>query len=133
MRLRSQLALSGLVGVGGGGALIAGALYLARRSGLAPLVTGPAAWALLGLLLCFSLAEIPLMIFGLRQMAAGPSGTRLAVLTNAAFTFFAAVYAVPFLLLTGRVGISLALTSLCLVRFAGAVWFVFPGDGHLGK
>ncbi len=99
-----------------------------------PLITGPATWALLGLLLLFSLAEIPLMIFGMHRMAVNTAGRRLAALTNVAFTFFAAVYAAPFLLLTGKVSISLALAGLCLVRFVGALLFVpSPGDGHFPK
>jgi len=57
---------------------------------------------LLAFVLTFSLGEIPLMVFGMRQMVISTSGRRLAVLTNTAFTLFAAVYAVPFLLLTGR-------------------------------
>lgn len=125
--LRSQLALSGGLGVVGGAALMGGAFFLWQRMGLiSPLVTGWATWLLLGFLLTFSLAEIPVMIFGMRQMGSSASGGRLAVVTNAAFTFFAAVYAVPFLLLTGRVGIGVALAALSLVRFAGALWFV-PG------
>jgi hypothetical protein len=49
------------------------------------------------------------------------------MLTNAAFTFFGAVYAAPFLLLTGQVEVSLALAGLCLVRLAGALW-LGPSD-----
>ena len=124
--LRSQLALSGGLGVVGGAALMGGAFFLWQRMGIRPLVTGWATWLLLGFLLTFSLAEIPVMIFGMRQMGSSDSGGRLAVVTNAAFTLFAAVYAVPFLLLTGRVGIGVALAALSLVRLAGALWFV-PG------
>ena len=108
-------------------ALMGGGLFLWRRINLNPLVTGWLSWLLLGFLLFFSLAEIPLMIFGMRHMGGSDSGKRLATLVNGAFTFFAAVYAVPFLLLTGRVGIGLALAALSLVRFAGALWLV-PRD-----
>jgi hypothetical protein len=134
MTLRSQLTLSGLAGVAGGAALMGGAVWLLRQTGLPPLITGPATWALLGLLLLFSLAEIPLMIFGMRRMAVNAAGRRLAVLTNIAFTFFAAIYATPFLLLTGKVSISLVLAGLCLVRFVGVLLFVpSPGAGHFSK
>ena len=125
-KLRSQLALSGGLGVVGGAALMGGALFLLHRIGIKPLVAGWATWLLLGFLLTFSLVEIPVMVFGMRQMGRGASGKRLAVLTNAPFTFFAAVYALPFLLLTGRVGIGLTLAALSLIRLAGALWFV-PG------
>jgi hypothetical protein len=124
MTLRSQLALSGLVGVAGGAMLTGGAIFLLQQTSLVPLITGLATWALLSFLLLFSLAEIPVMIFGIRRLVANPSGTKLAVLINAIFTSFAAVYATPFLLLTGRVGIGLALAALCLVRFAGTLIFV---------
>jgi len=112
------------LGVVGGAALVGGALFLWQCLGLQPLVIGWATWLLLGFLLVFSLAEIPLMIFGMRHVARSASGKRLTALVNAAFTFFAAVYAVPFLLLTGRTGIGLALAALGLARFAGALWFV---------
>ncbi len=108
-------------------ALMGGGLFLWHRIGLKPLVTGWLTWLLLGFLLVFSLAEIPVMIFGMRHMGDSDSGKRLAALVNVAFTFFAAVYAIPFLLLTGRVGIGLALAALSLFRFAGALWFV-PRD-----
>lgn len=108
-------------------ALMGGGLFLWHRIGLKPLVTGWLSWLFLGFLLVFSLAEIPVMIFGMRHMGDSDSEKRLAALVNVAFTFFAAVYAVPFLLLTGRVGIGLALAALSLVRFAGALWFV-PHD-----
>lgn len=124
MRLRSQLALSGIVGVAGGAVLMGGALFFLRRTGLAPLVSGLGTWTLLAFLLFFSLAEIPLMLFGMRHMIGGGGSSRPVVLTNAVFTFFAAVYAAPFLLLTGRVGIGLALAGLSLVRLVGGLWLI---------
>lgn len=126
-RLRSRLALSGGLGVIGGAALMGSAVFLLQRTGLRPLVTGRATWLLLAFVLTFSLGEIPLMLFGMRQMVISTSGKRLVVLTNIAFTLFAAVYAVPFLLLTGRIGLGMVLAGLCLVRFVCALWFV-PGD-----
>ena len=123
MTLRSRLALSGLAGIAGGAALMGGALFVSQRSGLTPLVTGRGATlALLGFVLFFSLGEIPMMLFALRRLTASAAGVRPALVTNAAFTFFSAVYAAPFLLLTGQVEVSLALAGLCLVRLAGALW-----------
>jgi hypothetical protein len=104
-----------------------GAFFLWQRLDLRPLVSGWATWLLLVFLLTFSLAEIPLMVFGMRQLAGGPSGGRLLFLTTAAFTFFAAVYAAPFLLLTGRVAIGAGLAALSLVRLVSAWWFVPVG------
>ncbi len=123
MTLRSRLALSGLVGIAGGAALMGGALFVSQRSGLTPLIAGRGGiLALLGFVLFFSLAEIPMMIYALRKLTASAAGVRPALVTNAAFTFFSAVYAAPFLLLTGQVEVSLALAGLCLVRLAGALW-----------
>jgi hypothetical protein len=124
---RSQLALSGALGVVAASALMGGGLFLWHRIDLKPLVSGRLLWLLLGFLLFFSVAEIPVMIFGMRHMGSSDSEKRLVALVNLVFTFFAAVYAFPFLLLTGRVGIGLALAALSLVRFAGALWFV-PRD-----
>jgi hypothetical protein len=126
MRLRSQLAISGGVGVVGGAVVMGGALFLLRRTTLTPLVNGLGIWVLLAFLLVFSVAEIPMMITGMRYMVGAAPGAGLVTLTNAAFTFFAAVYAAPFLLLTGWVSVGFALASLSLVRFGGALWFV-PG------
>ena len=126
MKLRSRLALSGGLGVLGGVALTGGALFLLGDLRPAPLVSGIGIWLLLLFLLFFSLAEIPLMILGMRHMVKGASGGRLVVVTNAAFTLFAAIYALPVLLLTTRVYIGLALAALSLVRFVGALLFV-PG------
>jgi hypothetical protein len=128
MTLRSQLALSGLAGIVGGAALMGGALFVSQRSGLTPLVTGRATLALLAFVLVFSLGEIPLMIYALRRLTGTAGGARPAMLTYAAFTFFSAVYAAPFLLLTGQVDVSLALAGLCLVRLAGALWLGTPPD-----
>ena len=126
MTLRSQLAISGGVGMVGGAVLMGGALFLLRRTDLAPLVSGLGIWVLLVFLLVFSVAEIPMMITGMRHMVGAASGAWLVTLTNVAFTFFAAMYAAPFLLLTGWVSVGFALASLSLVRFGGALWFV-PG------
>lgn len=129
-RLRSQLALSGALGVLGGAALIGGAVFLSQRTGLKPLVTGWGIWLLFGFLLLFSLAEIPLMVFGMRRLTRRAFAGWLAALTNAAFTFFAALYAAPLILLTGRVWVGVALAGLGLVRFVSALWFV-PDNQNL--
>jgi hypothetical protein len=105
---------------------------LLRRAGLAPLVSGLPGWLLLAFLLLFSLGEIPVMILAMRYMIGSPSGRWLAALTNAAFTFFAAVYALPFILLTGQVAVGVALAGLSVVRLAAALWFV-PGRDRPGS
>lgn len=74
-------------------------------------------------LIVFSLAEIPLMIYGIHRIAASanPRARYLALLTTAGYVFFGAVYAAPFILLTGRVGLGVALAGLSVVRFITAL------------
>jgi hypothetical protein len=115
------------LGVVGGAALMGSALFLLQRMDLKPLATGWVMWLLLAFVLAFSLGEIPLMLLAMRQLVTRASPSLLVNLTNVAFTFFAAVYAVPFLLLTGRMVLGTVLAGLCLVRFACALWFV-PRD-----
>jgi hypothetical protein len=74
MRLRSQLAISGGVGVVGGAVVMGGALFLLRRTTLTPLVSGLGIWVLLAFLLVFSVAEIPMMITGMRYMVGAAPG-----------------------------------------------------------
>lgn len=80
-------------------------------------------WGLFLFLLVLSVLEIPVMIFALRRMAVSttPKANYVVMLTNMAYTFFAGVYATPFILLAGATwqellaGIGLALLSV--VRF----------------
>jgi hypothetical protein len=83
-------------------------------------------WAILLFLLAFSLAEIPVMIIGMRRIAASanPKAKYVALLLNGGYVFFGAVYAVPFILLTGRLGLGAALAFLSLVRFISAIVYL---------
>jgi hypothetical protein len=66
----------------------------------------------------FSLAEIPMMIFTMRRLAAERTDNhRVVAGLNALYVLFAAVYGVPVSLLTGSVGWGLTLCALSLVRF----------------
>lgn len=82
--------------------------------------------ALFLFLIVFSIAEIPVMILGIRQIAtsANPKARYLALLTTAGYVFFGAAYAAPFILLTGRVGLGVALAGLSVVRFITALIFL---------
>jgi hypothetical protein len=126
MELRSRLALSGGLGVVGGAALTGGAVFLFQREIPSPLISGYWAWLLLAFLVCFSVAEIPVMILGMRQVVKNAPGRGLVELINFNFIFFAAVYATPFLLLTGSISIGVGLAGLGLLRLIGALVFV-PG------
>ena len=65
-----------------------------------------------------SLAEIPMMIFTMRRLAAERTDNhRVVAGLNALYVLFAAVYGVPVSLLTGSVGWGLTLCALSLVRF----------------
>jgi hypothetical protein len=69
----------------------------------------------------FSLAEIPMMIFTMRRLAAERAeNERLVVGLNALYVFFAAVYGVPLTLLTGYAGWGLGLCALSILRFAAS-------------
>jgi hypothetical protein len=73
----------------------------------------------------FSLAEIPMMIFTMRRLAAeGSQNERVVIALNSLYVFFAAVYGVPVTLLTGSVGWGLGLCALSVLRFATSVALV---------
>lgn len=125
-RFRHRLLLSGLVGLTADAALAALAAWLVGSRLLQaplpyPVVTLLAAIILGGL----SLAEIPMMILAIRHLVAGqPDNQRLALGLNAVFVFFAAVYGVPVLLLTGSMVWGLVLCALGLARLAASLFFV---------
>ena len=121
-RFRTRLLFSGLAGL-----LVAG---LATGLGLgllaAEVINPPFSWLPLTLLLVailggFSLAEIPLMVFALRRLAAERRDNVGAVLgLNALYVAFAVVYGLPVLLLTGDRVWGLLLCGLSLVRLASS-------------
>jgi len=135
-RFRRRLVLSGLAGLTADAALAALAAWLIA-AGLVqaplpyPLVTLIAAVAFGGL----SLAEIPIMILAIRHLIAERSRSgncTLALGLNAVFVFFAAVYGLPVLLVTGSLVWGLALCALGLVRLAASLLFIrepHPSNG----
>jgi MFS family permease len=125
-RFRRRLLLSGFAGLMANAALAALAAWLigseiVQAPLLHPLVTVIAAAALGGL----SLAEMPMMVLAIRHLAAErPNNQAFALGLNTTFIFFAAVYGVPVLLLTGDLGWGLALCALGLARLAASLLFV---------
>ncbi|MCL4300817.1 MAG: hypothetical protein KJ077_34090 [Anaerolineae bacterium] len=124
---RNSLILTGLVGLIG--AVIVTALCFAAMAwGLIPiLVTGSIyMWAIFLFLLAFSVTEIPVMIIGIRRIAASanPRAKYVAWLLNCGYVFFGAVYAAPFILLTGRLGLGALLAGLSLVRFISTLIYL---------
>ena len=112
-----------LAGVGG---LLASMLLavISTRLVTSGILGPPLPYRLVALLLAvvlggFSLAEIPMMIFTMRRLSAESTDNhRVVAGLNALYVLFAAVYGVPVILLTGSVGLGLALCALSLVRFA---------------
>ena len=86
--------------------------------------------ALRAFLLLFSVVEIPVMIYSMRRIAASPNPKAMyaALITNAGYTFFAAVYAAPFILLAGQSTVELTagamMGALSFVRFISSMVFL---------
>lgn len=74
----------------------------------------------------FSVAEIPVMIFGIHKMAQSSSQAAryVAIAANLSYPLFGAVYAAPLILLTGYVWLGVGLSSLSMVRFITAIIFL---------
>lgn len=128
---RSSIILTGLTGLSGAVILTALCLFIVMQGWIPLLLAQPAyIWGLFIFLAFFSIAEIPVMIVGIRRIAASfnPKARYVALVVNAGYTFFGAVYAAPFILLTGRGGPGLALAALSLVRLASAIIFLPSTD-----
>jgi hypothetical protein len=128
---RGPLVYSGLLGLIGSLLLTAVSVAVMVLGYIPVLLQQPLfIWGLFLFLLLLSVLEIPVMILALRRMATstGPKTNYITMLTNMAYTFFAGVYATPFILLTGATwqellaGIGLALLSI--VRFITSLVFV---------
>jgi hypothetical protein len=125
-RLRLRLLLSGCLGLLACALLAALAAQLVANDIIRPLLPIPAVTVLLGVMFGgFSLAEIPIMVFAMRRLLVERQGNHVIVLAlNALYVFFAAVYGVPVLLLTGDIGWGLALCSLGILRLVSSLVFV---------
>ncbi len=66
--------------------------------------------------------EIPVMVFGMRQIVRSTSPRRLLVGTFGIYVAFASVYASAFVLLTGEILLGLVLAGLACIRLASGVW-----------
>jgi len=118
--VKRDLMFAGILGLGLGMAIFAGASALSTR---VPILLR-ARLVILAFVFFFvlSVIEMPLMIVALRQMARRPSTSpRLVRTTFVIFVMFAAVYAAMFVVLTGQMSGGIVLAALCLVRFASGV------------
>lgn len=124
---RTNIIISGLIGLIGAIIVTIFCIFVVFQSWLPPLLSnGFYLWSLFFFLALFSVAEIPLMLFGMRRIAVGdnPKAAYIVLFTNAAYTLFAAVYAAPFILLTGGILAGSALASLSLARFVSSIFFL---------
>ncbi len=119
--MKGSLLIAGIVGLLLSAAIYWGGSIVARRIPI--LVTSPVgAGIVFALLLAVALAEMPIMIFGLRQMARSLNTPRPALNgTFVIYVTFAAVYAAAFVLVTGQFAWGLVLAALSLVRLASGI------------
>lgn len=124
---RNSLILTGLIGLIAALVLTALCFAVMRWEWIPVLVTDSIyGWAIFLFLLVFSVSEIPVMIIGMRRIAASanPKAKYLVLLLNCGYVFFGAVYAVPYILLTGGLALGAGLASLSLVRFISALIYL---------
>ncbi len=124
---RPSIILTSSIGLIGAVGLTALCLFIMTQGWIPTVFARPSySWALFAFLAFFSIVEIPVMIIGIRRIAAStnPRSRYVALLTNAGYTFFGAVYAAPFILLTGRLGLGTVLAAFSLVRFFTAITFL---------
>ena len=124
---RNNVILSGLIGLVGAVFTTAFCLFAVRQGWVSILVSNQFyAWGLFLFLAIFSVAEIPLMIYGIRRIAQSPDprATSVALITNMFYVLFGAVYALPYILLTGRFGSGMVLAAFSIARFISAVVFL---------
>lgn len=124
---RNSIILTSLIGLTGAVLVTALCIFVMRWNLIPPLVTDTFyAWGLLLFLLFFSLAEIPVMVIGIGRInaSANPKARYVALLVNAGYVLFAAVYAAPFILLTGWLGTGTGLAALSIVRFASSLVYL---------
>jgi hypothetical protein len=126
---RISIALTGLIGLIGAVIVTVFCMAVVTQEWYPTIITN--SWIVLGLFLflaLFSVAEIPVMIYGLRAIASSsnPRANIIVLIITGGYTFFAAMYAAPLILLTGNLWAGAALAGLSLVRFISAVTFLPP-------
>ncbi len=131
---RFSLISTGLPGLIGSMLLTFTCIFVMAQGLIPAIISRPLiVWGLFLFLLTFSVLEIPIMIFSMQKMieSVNPKAKYVVLLTNTAYTFFASVYAAPFILLTGQSSLEIAaggaLASLSIVRFITSLVFL-PHD-----
>lgn len=110
----------------GAGGLVLAVFIYALASAVEPVwphpMSEPPFDLLAGLLLsAISIAETPLMVFGLRQLARR-APRALSLLLAAFYVAFGAVYAAFLLILTGKREWAIGLAALCVARYVSLLW-----------
>ena len=113
---------SGLIGLGPGLILLLGAIPL-KALGFPVYLKAPILiWGCFFIFMSTALLEIPLMIYIIRNTAKGPKAhnRRMAYWLNSIFVFFAALYALPNILLVEftQIWLGLLIGSTSFLRFA---------------
>jgi hypothetical protein len=124
---RKQIITTSLLGLTGAVILTALSLLVVTTNLVTPLLTHwLIVYILFGLFFLISLAEIPLMIFAMYQMASSsnPAASKALLITNSSYVLFGAIYGVAFILLTGEFLPGLGLAALTLIRFVTAIVFL---------
>jgi hypothetical protein len=121
-QLRRDMTIAGIIGLFCGVGVYVSASTLSTRIPilLQGMLLGAIAFAFFFLL---ALVEIPMMLFGLRQMARSASTPRRLLLATFGFyVAFSSVYASAFVMLTGQVAFGLVLAGLCVARLVSGSW-----------
>ncbi len=123
MITRSAMAVSGAVGI-----LLAALIYFlaSRLSGaFGPFVPmREAEVVVFTILFVVSLLEMPMMVFGLRQLRRAKINSLLVCSVNSFYVAFAAVYASVQVLLFGGSNLAALLAGLSLVRWISTSWML---------
>jgi hypothetical protein len=120
--LKRDFALSGIIGLFCGVSVYTAASALCAR--LPTLFRDTILVAIaFAFFLLLALIEMPMMVFGLRQMARSASTPhRLLLATFGFYVAFASVYASALVLLTGQIALGLVIAGMCLARFGSGIW-----------
>jgi hypothetical protein len=120
--VKRDLILAGTTGLLIGAGIYAGACALSARIPI--LFPSPISVTIsFALLLLLALIEIPMMVFGLRQIARScATPRRLLLATFGFYVAFASVYASACVMLTGQIALGLGIVALCLVRLVSGIW-----------
>ncbi len=123
----NRIILTGLVGLVGAVILTALCLLMMVWKTIPVLVTNPdLCLGSLSVSASFLRSRNSHHDFWIRRIAASanPRAKYVALLINSGYPFFGAVYAAPFILLTGRLGLGTALAALSFIRFVSAIIFL---------